>query len=58
MTVYEKTFKEEAVKLSDEIGLAKASEQLGVFHMTPCHAGGRNAKNSMIKRTQEAGIIE
>lgn len=34
MTVYEKTFKEEAVKLSDEIGLAKASEQLGVPYDT------------------------
>lgn len=29
-----KTFKEEAVKLSDEIGLAKASEQLGILYDT------------------------
>ena len=30
MRVYEKTFKEEAVKLSYEVGTKKASEQLGV----------------------------
>lgn len=31
---YEKSFKEEAVKLSDEIGLKKASEQLGIPYYT------------------------
>ena len=31
---YEKSFKEEAVKLSDEIGLKKASEQLGIPYNT------------------------
>ncbi len=30
MKVYDKVFKEEAVKLSDDIGTKKASEQLGL----------------------------
>lgn len=32
--IYDKTFKDEAVKLSDEIGLKKASQQLGVAYYT------------------------
>ncbi|OGO90532.1 MAG: hypothetical protein A2Y17_01535 [Clostridiales bacterium GWF2_38_85] len=32
--VYDKEFKEEAVKLSDEIGLKKASQQLGIPYYT------------------------
>ena len=31
---YEKSFKEEAVKLSDEIGVKKAAEQLGIPYYT------------------------
>lgn len=31
---YDNTFKEEAVKLSDEIGASKASEQLGIPYDT------------------------
>ena len=31
---YDKSFKEEAVRLSDEIGVKKASEQLGVPYYT------------------------
>ncbi|MBY9082218.1 transposase [Paenibacillus sp. HN-1] len=34
MSKYDKTFKEEAVRLSDEIGPKKASEQLGVSYYT------------------------
>ena len=34
MTTYEKSFKEEAVRLSDEIGVRKAAEQLGVPYYT------------------------
>lgn len=34
MTQYSKEFKEQALKLSDEIGLKKASEQLGVNYGT------------------------
>ena len=29
---YEKSFKEEAVRLSDEIGVKKAAEQLGISY--------------------------
>ena len=34
MNQYDKAFKEEVVRLSDEIGLKKAAEQLGVAHHT------------------------
>ncbi|WP_044481229.1 transposase [Paenibacillus antibioticophila] len=34
MNRYDKTFKEEAVRLSDEIGPKKAAEQLGVAYHT------------------------
>ena len=34
MTRHSKEFKEQALKLSDEIGLKKASEQLGVLYGT------------------------
>ena len=34
MTRYSKEFREQALKLSDEIGVKKASEQLGVLYGT------------------------
>jgi transposase len=34
MTRYSKEFKEQAMKLSDEIGVKKASEQLGIVYCT------------------------
>ncbi|QEN04199.1 transposase [Thiospirochaeta perfilievii] len=34
MTTYSKEFKDQALKLSDEIGLKKASDQLGVKYST------------------------
>lgn len=34
MRRYDKAFKEEAVRLSDEIGLKKAAEQLGIPYFT------------------------
>lgn len=34
MTKYSKEFKEEALKLSDEIGVKKAAEQLGLQYYT------------------------
>ncbi len=42
---YEKTFKEEAVKLSDEIGIKKASDQLGVAYSTLCSWRGKRKKH-------------
>ena len=40
---YDKTFKEEAVRLSDEIGLKNAAAQLGVSYYTL--SGWRNKRN-------------
>ena len=34
MTTYDKSFKEEALKLSDEIGVTKAAAQLGIPYYT------------------------
>ena len=34
MTTYDKSFKEEALKLSDEIGVTKAATQLGIPYYT------------------------
>ncbi|NLO49237.1 MAG: transposase [Clostridiales bacterium] len=34
MSTYDKQFKEEAVRLSDEIGVKKASDQLGIPYYT------------------------
>ena len=42
---YGKTFKEEAVKLSDEIGVKKASEQLGVVYTTLSSWRGKRKKH-------------
>ncbi len=33
---YKKEFKEEAVKLSDEVGVKKAADQLGISYATLC----------------------
>ena len=35
MKRYDKEFREQALKLSDEVGIRKASEQLGVVYGTP-----------------------
>ncbi|WOK52489.1 transposase [Streptococcus equi subsp. zooepidemicus] len=40
---YDKTFKEEAVRLSDEIGLKNAATQLGISYYTL--SGWRNKRN-------------
>ncbi len=37
MRQYSKEFREQALKLSDEIGVTKASEQLGVIYGTLAH---------------------
>ena len=34
MTAYEKSFKEEAVRLSDEVGVKQAASQLGIPYWT------------------------
>jgi transposase len=52
MKRYEKDFKEQALRLSDEVGLKKAAEQLGVFYETLGDWRKQRAKN--IKNTEEA----
>lgn len=47
MTRYNKDFKEQALKLSDDIGLKKASEQLGLKYNTV--AGWRQKRNNQNK---------
>ena len=51
MTTYDKGFKEEAVKLAEEIGTKKASEQLGISYNTLTN--WRQKKN---KYGQEANV--
>jgi len=43
MRTYNKGFKEEAVKLSDEVGVHQAAEQLGI-HITRWRAGVKNER--------------
>ena len=47
MTQYTKEFREQAILLSDEIGVKKASEQLGVVYSTL--VDWRKRRNSMKK---------
>lgn len=47
MTQYSKEFKEQAIKLSDDIGLKKASEQLGINYGTL--SGWRKIRNKKNK---------
>lgn len=44
---YSKEFKEEAIKLSDEIGLKKAAQQLGIQYYTL--SDWRSKRNAAIK---------
>ena len=47
---YSKEFKEEALKLSDEIGLKKAAQQLGIQYYTL--SDWRTKRNAAAKATQ------
>lgn len=49
MTQYTKEFREQAILLSDEIGVKKAAEQLGVVYSTLLD--WRKRRNSMKKST-------
>ncbi len=49
MTRYNKEFKEQAMKLSDEIGIKRASEQLGIVYCTLALTGER-AETGRIKQ--------
>jgi transposase len=46
MKRYDKEFREQALKLSDEVGLKKASEQLGVVYGTLADWRKQRASNS------------
>ena len=50
MTPYAKAFREQAILLSDEIGVKKAAEQLGVVYSTL--ADWRKERNTMRKEKQ------
>ena len=55
MTTYEKSFKEEAVRLSDEIGVKLAASQLGIPYWTLADwRAARRARGS--RRLSGAGI--
>ncbi len=50
MKRYDKEFREQALKLSDEIGLKKASEQLGVVYGTLACWRKKRASNTNVKQ--------
>ena len=50
MTQYTKEFREQAILLSDEIGVKKASEQLGVVYSTS--VDWRKRRNTMRKENE------
>lgn len=47
MTVYSKEFKEQALKLADEIGLKKASIELGIKYCTFAGCGRVRSKENI-----------
>ena len=53
MKHYSKEFKEEALKLSDEIGVKKAAQQLGIAYYTL--AVWRSRKNYTAREAAERG---
>jgi len=50
MKRYDKEFREQALKLSDEVGIKKASEQLGVVYGTLADWRKQRARNSNNKK--------
>jgi transposase len=50
MKRYDKEFREQALRLSDEVGIKKASEQLGVVYGTLADWRKKRVKNSNIKK--------
>ncbi|WP_211228331.1 hypothetical protein [Paenibacillus pinihumi] len=57
MNRYDKAFKEEAVRLSDEIGPKKAAEQLGVAYTTPCRIEESEEPCTAMERISGAGAL-
>ncbi len=54
MKRYDKDFREQALKLSDEVGLKKASEQLGIVYGTLADWRKQRARNS--SNTKEGAV--
>ena len=54
MTRYTREFRAQAIKLSDEIGVKKAAEQLGVVYSTL--ADWRKKRNTMKKRKDKCFV--
>jgi len=54
MKRYDKDFREQALRLSDEVGLKKAAEKLGIVYATLSDWRKQRVKNS--KSTKEAAI--
>jgi transposase len=50
MKRYDKEFREQALRLSDEVGIKKASEQLGVVYGTLADWRKKRVKNSNSKK--------
>ena len=50
MKRYDKEFREQALRLSDDVGIKKASEQLGVVYGTLADWRKKRVKNSNIKK--------
>ena len=50
MKRYDKEFREQALRLSDEVGIKKASEQLGVVYGTLADWRKKRVKNNNIKK--------
>ncbi len=52
-----KEFKDEVVKLSDEVGLKQAAAQLGIVYSTRCRNGDRNAKLTVTTLLSAAAFV-
>ena len=58
MTRYNKEFKEQAMKLSDKIGIKRASEQLGIVYCTLADwRKSRNRKNKADVTTNDTAVL-
>ena len=55
MTRYTKDFREQAIKLSDEVGVKKAAEQLGVIYSTLADWRKRRSDTKKSDKTADSG---
>ncbi len=57
MVVYSKEFKEQAIRLSDEIGNKKAAEELGIPYYTLSDWRARNKRKEKEMATSVEGVL-